>query len=175
MTQEDFLNRYNQSRTIKEALSKSISAAVQHNKLYNNLSNKERERVRDFWSVSLLKLSCRYVKEIWNEHQYEDEIIKLKNIMNDNFVRLIDFRISHSQKSISIFFKHMWCLGDLPIPPQCPVDRIILTRANAPYNERKWGFVNDIETHRKRYNILRLASIEDGFDNVSIWELENFQ
>jgi hypothetical protein len=69
----------------------------------------------------------------------------------------------------------MWCLGDLPIPPQCPVDRIILTRANAPYNERKWGFVNDIETHRKRYNILRLASIEDGFDNVSIWELENFQ
>jgi len=69
----------------------------------------------------------------------------------------------------------MWCLGTHPIPPQCPVDRIILTRAQAPHNQRSWGFIDDIEMHRDRYALIRNASIADGYDNVSIWELENFQ
>ena len=175
MTQEEFLNRYNQSRTIEEALSKSISAAVQHNRLYNNVPNNQRVQIRNFWSSSLRQLSNRYVEENWNEPQYENEIIELKNLMNIMFDELIDFRISHSQKSLSVFFKHLWCLGDFPVPLQCPVDRIILTRANAPHNERSWGFINDIETHRERYDIIRQAAVADGFDNVSIWELENFE
>ena len=175
MTQEEFLNRYNQSRTIEEALSKSISAAVQHNRLYINVPHNERVPIRDFWSNSLRQLSSRYVDENWLEPNYEYEIIELKRLVNDEFGELIDFRISHSQKSLSVFFKHLWCLGEIPIPPQCPVDRIILTRANAPHNERSWGFIDDIETHRERYNIIRQASVNDGFDNVSIWELENFE
>lgn len=175
MTQEEFLNRYNQSRTIEEALSRSIGAAVQRNILYNNVPNNNREQIRDFWSDSLRQLSNRYVEEKWNEPQYESEIIDLRRLMNDKFGELIDFRISHSQKSLGVFFKHLWCLGKLPIPPQCPVDRIILTRANAPHNERSWGFINDIETHRERYDIIRQASVADGFDNVSIWELDTFE
>lgn len=175
MTQEGFLNRYNQSRTIEEALSKSIRAAVQRNRLYNNVPNEKRLHIRDIWSKSLLQMSSRYLIENWSEPQYEEVIIELKSLMNDNFGELIDFRISHSQKSLSVFFKHLWCLGDFPIPPQCPVDRIILTRANAPHNERSWCFIDDIETHRIRYDIIMQASIADGFDNVSIWELENFE
>ena len=174
MTQKEFLNRYNQSRTIEEALSKSISASVQHNRLYNNVLHNERVPIRDFWSKSLIELSNRYAEENWLELEYESEIIELKRLMNDEFGELIDFRISHSQKSLSVFFKHLWCLGEIPIPPQCPVDRIILTRANAPHNERSWGFINNIETHRERYDIIRQAAVADGFDNVSIWELENF-
>lgn len=175
MTQEEFLNRYNHDRTIKKALSKSISSAVQRNELYNNVPNKIRKQIRDFWSCSLINLSHRYVAENWNENQYEDEVVKLKSLMNDKFGVLINFKISHSQKSISVYFKHLWCLGDFPIPPQCPVDSIILTRANAPRNQRKWCFVDDIETHRKRYQILRYASKADGYDNVSEWELAKFQ
>lgn len=175
MTKEEFLNRYNKSRKIEEALSKSISAAVQHNRIYIDVPSNQRADIRSFWSDALSRLSERYVNENWNESQYEDEIIRLKSQMNDKFGELIDFRISHSQKSISVYFKHLWCLNHIPIPPQCPVDRIILTRANAPINERSWGFINDIETHRNRYNIIRQASLADGFDNVSIWELENFE
>lgn len=175
MTQEEFLSKYNQSCTIEEALSKGISAAVQRNKLYNNVPNNVRAHIRYIWSQALLQLSKRYAEEKWNESQYHNEIIELKKLMNETFGKSIDFRVSHSQKSISVFFKHLWCLGDFPIPPQCPVDRIILIRANAPYNQRSWGHINDIETHRERYSIIRRASIADGFDNVSIWELENFE
>jgi hypothetical protein len=175
MTQQEFLDRYNQTGTVEEALSKSIGAAVQHNKLYNNVGHNERLEIRDYWRELLLQLSNQFLAENWNEEYYEEKILELKANMNNQFEEMVDFRISHSQKSLSVFFKHRWCLGDFPIPPQCPVDRIILTRANAPRNERSWGFINDIETHRSRYQIIRQASIADGFDNVSIWELENFE
>ena len=175
MTKAEFLNRYNSTRTTEEALSKSISAAVQHNTLYNDVKLGDRKPIRDFWSSSLLLLLDRFNQEKWNENQYENEIIELKKLMNHEFRELINFRISHSQKSLSVFFKHMWCLGTHPIPPQCPVDRIILTRAQAPNNQRSWGFIDDIEMHRDRYALIRNASIADGYDNVSIWELENFQ
>jgi hypothetical protein len=174
MTKDQFLTKYNQTRTTKEALSKSIRAAVQHNKIYVNVQKNDRIYIRNYWSDLLIKLSEQFKEENWDELNYEVQIIKLKNVMNAKFEHLIDFRISHSQKSIGVFFKHLWCLDILPTPPQCPVDRIILTKANAPINERSWGHVNDIETHKNKYEIIRQQSIRDGFNNVSIWELDNF-
>lgn len=174
MTKEQFLERYNSKRTTKTGLSKSISAAVQHNKIYRDVSNKERVAIRNYWGALLVQLSERFVQEKWNEKKYEVEITQLKAKMNNEFDGLIDFRISHAQKSLSVFFKHLWCLGKIPTPPQCPVDRIILTRAKAPYKQRSWGYVDDIETHREKYNLIRQAALKDGFDDVLKWELENF-
>jgi len=175
MTKEGFLDRYNHVRTVEEALNKSISASVQHNRLYNDVPNEHRFRIRYFWREKLQQLSENFNDEQWSEDKYEDEIEKLKYLMNQKFGNLIDFRISHSQKSISVFFKHLWCLEKIPIPPQCPVDRIILTRANTPYNERSWGFVNDINTHRRKYDLIRHAASAAGYQQVSEWELLNFE
>jgi hypothetical protein len=174
MNKEQFLDKYNKSRTINEALSRSIRAAVQHNKLYNIDSTSSRELIREFWSDSLIEISKRFVLENWNEDYYEKEIIGLKKVMNDKYGQNIDFRISHSQKSIGVFFKHLWCLGDIPTPPQCPIDRIILTKAKAPIYHRSWGAVNDIETHRLKYAFIKQKALSDGYNNVSLWELEHF-
>jgi len=103
MTKAEFLNSYNSTRTTEEALSKSISAAVQHNTLYNDVKLGDRKPIRDFWSSSLLLLLDRFNQEKWNEYQYENEIIELKKLMNHEFRELINFRISHSQKSLSVF------------------------------------------------------------------------
>jgi hypothetical protein len=174
MPRIEFLDRYNRSRTVEEALSKSISAAVQHNRLYENASNYERFGVRSFWKSKLLVLSNEFREHNWHEDAYEVEILKLKQAMNEEFRSSVDFRISHAQKSLGVFFKHLWCMDLLPLPPQCPVDRIILTRANAPYNQRSWGFVNDIHIHREKYAILRTAARIAGFQSVPEWELFHF-
>lgn len=174
MTKVQFLVKYNSSRTVEEALSKSIKAAVQHNKLYFKVTNRDRAIIRSSWILKLIELQNIFTAEIWDETRYENEIITLKNFMNDRFGNSIDFRISHSQKSIGVFLKHLWCLDLISTPPQCPVDRIILTRAKAPYSQRSWGYVNDIETHKIKYNYIRNAALKDGFDSVSEWELLNF-
>ncbi len=116
----------------------------------------------------------RYIINSWDENAHEKEIIKLKYSMNTEFGQLVDFRISHSQKSIGVFFKHLWCLEQISDTPQCPVDRKILTKADAPIYERSWGYVNDVETHRRKYQLIKQKSITDGFNNISQWELENF-
>lgn len=175
MTKDDFLKEYNPNRTVETALSESIGAAVKRNKIYLDVNLKDRKEIRKHWQNLLIQLYERFVNEKWDESIYEDEIIKLKDNMNNKFNDSIDFRISHSQKSISVFFKHLWCLDKISTPPQCPVDRIILTRAKAPYNERSWGLVNDIQTHRYKYNLIRQAAIKEGFDDVLKWELENFK
>jgi hypothetical protein len=68
------------------------------------------------------------------------------------------FRISHAQKSISVFLKHLWCMDIIPQPPQCPVDRMILERAGRRYPDTKWGYVNTIEEHMKKIKHLQDAA-----------------
>jgi hypothetical protein len=168
---ENFLRLYNEEKSINKALEESIYAAVRRNKLYLTNDPKQRKLVRNFWSEQLINLSNSHKNNIWDEDCCEREIENLKKNMNDKFGDEIDFRISHSQKSISVFFKHLWCLDIISIPPQCPVDRIILTKANAPINERSWGIVNNIETHRKKIDYLKRAANTAGFKNIAEWEL----
>jgi hypothetical protein len=176
MTKEEFINKHNPSKTIKKSLSASISASVQHNKLYKSplISNNIKKQVRDFWSSKLILIKEKYVENNWGSDKHNEIIIDLKNEMNKEFENLIDFRISHSQKSISVFFKHLWCLGLINTPPQCPVDRIILTRINLPINERKWGYIDDIEIHKNKIEKIKKTSQKEGYVNISEWELDNF-
>ncbi|GAP68288.1 hypothetical protein BA6E_102288 [Bacteroidales bacterium 6E] len=172
---EDFLYKYNKSRTIEEALKKSIGAAVKRNVLYEKSQLANRLQVRNIWKQELCMLFHDYNQNHWDEMRYEFEIESLKCVMNSSFPGLIDFRISHSQKSIGVFFKHLWCLGKIPTPPQCPVDRKILTYANAPSNERSWGFVDDLNSHRHKYSYIRNAAANEGFEVVPEWELCSFK
>ena len=174
MTKEKFLERYNKSKSQEEALSKSISAAVQHNKIYNDVDSKDRIIIREYWSSQLVDLAERYKVECWSDDSYEQEVQGLKEKMKARFPEIIDFRISHAQKSLSVFLKHMWCLGLAPTPPQCPVDRIILTNAKAPYNKRSWGYVDSITEHKVLYDIIKQAAYQSGYTDVALWELENF-
>ncbi|MEY3984251.1 MAG: hypothetical protein RL160_1810 [Bacteroidota bacterium] len=174
MTKEDFLEKYNKTQTIEVAISQSIKAAVQRNELYKLTSQRQRKEIREGWADLLMQALEQFQLHKWNNERYNHEIVRLKRIMNKMHGNLIEFRISHAQKSLGVFFKHMWCLGRIGIPPQCPVDRIILTRANAPLKDRSWGKVDSIEEHQRKYSIIQRKSKDDGFETTAEWELENF-
>ena len=174
MTKEDFLNKYNKPRTIEKALNESINAAIKRNPFYNNVSHEEKKHIKDVWKEWLKTSAKKFAEEKWDEKKYEEEIENLKLYMKEKFGLLINFRISHAQKSIGVFFKHLWCLEKIPTPPQCPVDRVILTKAGANYNERSWGKVDTIDQHRKKYSFIKKAANKAGFEHASEWELINF-
>ena len=176
MTKAEFLTKYNSLKSIEIALSKSISASVQHNKLYSkDLDNKQKKVIRDYWKEELRTLYLNFVDSPWGELEHNHKIIQLKDAMNIKFINQIDFRISHSQKSISVFFKHLWCLDLLSVaPPQCPIDRVILTRIGLPIRERKWGYVNTIEDHKQKIDLVKNHASIEGYNCISEWELFNF-
>jgi hypothetical protein len=57
----------------------------------------------------------------------------------------IKFKISHSQKSISVYAKYLWCIGLISEPVFCPIDGIILRICGI---EGAWTQVDDIEIHK---------------------------
>ncbi|MCB1203892.1 MAG: hypothetical protein KDN18_06510 [Verrucomicrobiae bacterium] len=180
-----FLDKYNPTRTQAKAVSRGIAASLQHNSLYRRgLALETKEAVKSEWRSYLNGLVDRYKKEQRVE-DYERDIEKLKQIMNDKFSAAFfskpherfntdpGFRISHAQKSISVFLKHLWCMGDIACPPQCPVDAMILKKAGKRYPDTKWGYVNSIDEHRLKVSFLEAAKNEST-ESLAEWELKKF-
>jgi hypothetical protein len=182
---EDFLNRYNPKRTLEKALSSAISAAVQHNSLYKKeATSEEKESIRCKWMAILKQKQKDYENEQTIE-KYENDIKELRDLMNEIFSKSFlsephpkfktepGFRISHAQKSLSVFLKHLWCMGAVATPPQCPVDARILAIAGKKYPDTKWGYVNSIDEHREKISVLEAA--KEGSQLLAEWELEQFK
>lgn len=167
-------------------MSRSIAASVQHNSLYvPGISPEEKEAVRCAWRSFLLGIIGKYKKQ-QTVDEYERDILKLQDQMNIQFKHEFyqmphsiyktdpGFRISHAQKSISVFLKHLWCMDEVDTPPQCPVDRVVLEMAGLKYDKAKWGYVNSIEEHRRKIDLLISAKNNDQ-ESLAVWELENFK
>ena len=174
MTAQQFLARYNPEPSVRCALSSAIKAAVQHNKFYI-AENAPRASIRDFWRQQLLALQAVYENQR-TVAQYESAILNLRTSLNNKFPGLIDCRISHAQKSIGVFLKHLWCMGLVVAPPPlCPVDAIILGVAGAVYPTTNWGYVNTMEEHRAKVAILVAAKNRTAPQlTLAEWELAAF-
>ena len=182
---DKFLKKYNSQKSVEKALSLSIKAALGHNSLWRQgASIKDKLPAKEFWKDELQALIEKY-KKTQTVMEYESDISRLKDKMNGKFNHLFrgeihpiyktdpGFRISHSQKSISVFLKHLWCMGAVAEPPQCPVDRVILTYAGLRQPENKWGYVNSIEVHQKLISHLRSKAKKASL-SLAKWELSLF-
>lgn len=178
----NFLARYNKSNTVSEALSKAISAALQHNSLYSkSITNDERVAIRAYWSDQLIEIAQN--RPAPNKESYESQILELQELMTEKFpvpsffspnkTGVADgFRISHSQKSLSIFSKHLWCLNLIDEPVFCAVDAIILGKTDAPSNI-KWTKISTIEAHKESYKYIETEASTSGM-SIAQWELSEF-
>lgn len=175
MTKEQFLRKFNPTESLEYSLTKSINVSIQRNKLYKKEVSREIKcKIKYFWRQRLNLLFQEFLVHPWDEEFHNHKIETLKIEMNKEFKELVDFRISHSQKSISVYFKHLWCLDLITNPPQCPVDRKILIQTNCPIIHRNWTNVDTIEEHELRIKYIKQKMKSDCYENLSVWELHNF-
>lgn len=172
-----FLNRYNAPGTTAMALKRAITASVQHNLTYHkDCEFNLRTPIRTFWAERLLELSGKYIDK-QEVATYENDILSLRKLMNENFGPSFcedGFKISHAQKSISVFLKHLWCLGTIATPPQCPVDSIILRHVGQGNVQPTWTQVNAIEDHRSHVALLEAHRVLTPHLALAEWELLAF-
>jgi hypothetical protein len=178
----NFLAKYNKSSSVREALSKAISAAVQHNSLYSkSVTSDERIAIRTYWSEQLIEIAQN--RPARNKEAYENQIVELQRLTTAKFPintyfspnksGVADgFRISHSQKSLSIFTKHLWCLNLIDEPVFCAVDAIILGKTNAP-TDIKWTKISTIAAHKESYAYIEAEASKSGM-SIAQWELSEF-
>lgn len=175
-----FLSTYSNDGDIDAALRDALNSAVQRNRLYRpGLPWVDRHLIRALirarWGSELKRLSAKYVRGR-KYSAYESDIQDLVAVMNDEFRSNLcesGFRISHAQKSLSVYLKHLWCKGngEFPMPPACPVDRKMLEHAGAPDQLLTWTTTNSMDRYRAQLGELRRAA--NGID-LATWELVEF-
>ncbi len=175
-----FLDKFNNQRDVDKAARNSIRAAVQHNLLYKKeVTLLDKKMIRESWA-RLLYAQGHEFKEKKTIADHEEAVLFIKEKLNSDFSIFFwgsGLRISHAQKSFSLFLKYMWCLNQIPEPVTCPIDRQILMKTDASKtgdpNDIAWGYVNDMDEHRKKRKFIEdAAKLQDM--SVAEWELSNF-
>jgi len=142
-----FLEKYASNGDNTTYLNNAIKVAVQRNTLYaSNLQINHKEPIKELWRFALTNLTDKYKQEV-SLSQYFDDVVYLKEFMNKQFIKegyLAEdgFKISHAQKSLSVYLKYLWCTDAIVEPPACPIDAIVLRKASI--NNVTWTTMNDI-------------------------------
>ena len=181
MNKDFFLIRYNDSRDRNTAISKSINASVGRNPTYSSgLNSIDKIEFKNYWRVQLVKIGVLFETER-DEKYYLSQVESLTGLMNSKFRDMLNpqrsnyeagFRVAHAQKSISVYLKHLWCMGEIPAPPCCPIDRIISLRANVKL-EVSWTRMNSIDQVKRALDEFRQLAKNDR-KLLCDWELDLF-
>jgi hypothetical protein len=179
--QNRFLDKYNPHRSIDVAATNSIRAAVQRNTLYaKEVPFAAKKAIYQAW-ITLLSEKRAAFKEFVSIPQYEESVLSIRQKMNSEFGEFFcsdiksgnGMRISHAQKSLSLFVKYLWCLGEIPEPEVCPVDRQILTKTEAKEKrDLSWGYVNTIEDHQREFKYISDAAKISRHDSSKVGTLK---
>lgn len=175
-----FIAHNNTTRDREGASRAAVNAASQRNLLYAKRGSSHAV-VRGFWIGRLEQYGTKYAKGA-SISTFEMDIQTLCKEMNDNFSLQFHpgnehyergFRVSHAQKSLSVYLKHLWCLDEIPTPPVCPVDSFILRKAGLRYPQTRWAHVNLLEEYREQLAVLQERADEAGL-SLAEWELRTW-
>jgi hypothetical protein len=186
MKEAEFLTKYiSDWRNLNEddfnyrAARNSINASVGRNRTYRKgVSPIAKGIMRDFWIQYLSDVNFSEI-QTWND--WEQGINALRSIMNKEFpsIWLNNFRISHSQKSLSVFWKYQYCRS-LALNQEClspvsmPLDRIVQNNSGLPVNQiLSWGAVDSMEVYTTQINLIA-KRLNLPVSALYKWEIENF-
>jgi hypothetical protein len=161
-----------------QAAFNSINAAVKRNATYAYSENKSRENVRKSWMKFIISVKF---EEINNWSDWRDVVMDLCNQMNSKYptVWFDDFRVAHSQKSLSVYWKYIYCLDVVKGEIECrpivmPLDRIIQVKAGLRTSEIiPWGKISDFDQYERQMKLIA-NKLNLNFSELIDWEIYNF-
>jgi hypothetical protein len=119
----------------EQAVTWSINAALQRNKVYKNDEYYEqREQFRAEWAGLLSDEAQAYksLEASVSDEQHCAAIARIADTLSNKFSQLLDrgrLRFGTSQKAFNLYLKYLWALGEAQTPPHCPIDSVVLEKA----------------------------------------------
>ena len=146
-----------------QAVTWSVNAALQRNRVYKNEENySRREQFKVEWRNLLFEEAKAYKnpKEPISDEQHCAAITRIASTLTSKFSDILEgghLRFGTSQKAFNLYLKYLWALGEIPMPPHCPIDSVVLERAGiggcwtkSDSREEYMGWINQI---RKRLTL----------------------
>lgn len=82
------------------------------------------------------------------------------------------YKFGVAQKLLNLLLKYLWCLGHIPEPPHCPVDRIILGRTHLK-GKLNWTQLVSEAAYKDAIDAIRTAAQREKL-SIAKWELQEF-
>jgi hypothetical protein len=162
--QRDFL--------LREFFALTLAGTVQRSGLYKKETTEQaRKPFQEAMRKLLEEMAGEYAKDVSEERHVENIERLAKQLTGDHATILAEggMRIGLAQKALNLYLKYRWCLGEIPKPPHCPLDSIVL--GNVPgCKDVRWTRIEEIEEYRR---IIAAAKDEARFKGQSLaqWEL----
>jgi hypothetical protein len=151
-----------------QVFSMTLAATTQRAKMYAN-DTQDRRAFQAGLRTLLEKLSKGYKLEV-NDAEHLANIEELtKQLSEQHGTVLVNgrFRIGQSQKALNLYLKYLWCLGEIAMPPHCPIDAIVLAHVTG-FKEERWTQLDSIERYQQ---IIEAARHEAKGVSLAVWEL----
>jgi hypothetical protein len=153
---------------IDQAIINSIGAAFQHAGVYvKGLRDDDKRKacLRNTLAECLRDLGLSYVHCVTDD-AHCGNISNLAKTMTEEFrgtgiLRDEQFRIGIAQKVLNLYLKYLWCLGDIPAPPHCPLDRRIIDKLCLKEKDRRdydWTKIESIAKYKRLIEKCREAA-----------------
>lgn len=178
---EKFYQLVNDPGNEKKAASVAINVSVSRNPTYSeNISNSDKREIREYWEFLLLDFYKSHTQGNVSKKEFFCYVDIIQQSMNskfpDKFICNTEgydnvFRLAHAQKSLSVFLKHLWCMGKMKEPPFCPIDGIILH--DVLKKKGAWTKLNDNDTYCKYIKYVDEAAKKSNL-SIAEWEYNNW-
>ena len=128
----------------------TIYAAFQRAKVYETgAENSEKKGVKKTLKKEINKRLSEYANPV-TDNVHVKNIAAIAKAIDKKWSKSLDngsIPIGVVQKAFNLYLKLMWCLGIIPEPPHCPLDKVIIDML--PCKHRKsWTKIRDIKIYK---------------------------
>jgi hypothetical protein len=151
----------------------TVMATFPRSKTYReDAKDGDRARFKEALRERLIGLAQQYTGDVDNDSHIKN-IEHLANGLSKEFAQVLEggrFRIGSAQKALNLYLKYLWCTGQIPMPPHCPFDNIIIGKLSGCDNIN-WTTLDKVADYRR---LVIAAQGEAGIIPIAQWELETY-
>jgi hypothetical protein len=167
-----FLEKFGVASTA-DAMQKSIRAALQRNKTYADAAaTNARKAFRTVWAELIFEATKQYSRPVADTDHCRT-LGAIAQSLSDSFRHILAggrMRFGTSQKAFNLYLKCLWRLGDLPTPPHCPIDRIVLQAAGL---SGSWTQCDSEDQYMSWITAIRKRKLTNG-TSLADWEYKEW-
>lgn len=138
-----------------------MQGAFQHIKIYpEGFTLEDKEEFKHKVREKLYKIG----KDYTNSEVPSATHLSTIDVLSKKF----GFSFGVAQKLLNLYLKYLWCMGEIKIPPHCPVDSQILKQVKI--NNPPWSKMSERD-YKNAIDKIEKESKNKGFENMAEWEL----
>jgi hypothetical protein len=148
----------------------ALLGTVQRGKLYREGASETQKRAFRSALRSALEILIEQYREGVSEEEHIVIIDNLALTLSEKYPDALKggrFRIGSAQKALNLYLKLLWCLDQIPTPPHCPFDSVVLSRIPGCEHVR-WTQLDSLSEYQR---IVDYAKVAAGKVPLADWEL----